>query len=144
MAFQSVKFGVPILVLLVLVNIAVLVLVMNGIGVKSNSKLLLQLDQKYVYFDQAVENDPTDFFDIWETLAAMVPSAPVDFMKFMISKDNREKNQKCQWFPRPSDLFIVNEHWQLLHLDFEAYLYSAHYDDRGQQSSVRIITMIDR
>ncbi len=88
-----------------------------------------------------------DFEDIWESLAATVPSVPpIEFMRAKVELDRRNFLKRCQRFPRPSDLFIANEHWQMLKTDkVEVYLHSTHLDFREEgATAVRMVAMIDK
>ncbi len=63
-------------------------------------------------------------------------------------------SNSCYQFPQPWDLLVPGRQWQLMrspsahgHVNnhMEAYLYSAHFDDRVKGSpAVRILSLIDR
>ncbi len=149
------KWSRLLLALLALANIAALVVflrVSSGGAGYEQSALLRRLDwagggAERVRRGGGSDDGAQDFEDVWESLAATVPSVPpVDFMRAKVELDRRNFLKRCQRFPRPSDLFIANEHWQMLKTDkVEVYLHSAHLDFREEgATAVRMVAMIDK
>ena len=154
-----------ILSILVLVNIVSLVVVFEK---RTSLNQIYELGSGYYYIsknatgDERQEDCPpvnwnnsassssgdedSGFSDIWEALSGTVPSAPVELMRDRGLLDPGAGVKKCGWFPQPWNLFIANEHWQMLKLpEFEVYLYSAHLDTReAGRPAVRLVTMINR
>ncbi len=152
MAFNWPTFGARGWALLLLINMVLTVLVWekgklsdvqqqsSSLGQRTAERSFVQTRRLGAGASDSAESHPS-FEDIWESLAATVPSAPVDFMKSRLLDESAEG---CVRVPRPAELSIANDHWQLLRLDFEVHLFSAHFDGRSTRKFVRLVTMIDR
>ncbi len=87
--------------------------------------------------------------ELWEGLAAALPSAPLDLMREVAArgKDSQDHLPACRRLPSPAGLAVANRHWQVLTFDFDVYIYSAHYDGRRRQeeegrAAVRILGLV--
>ncbi len=78
---------------------------------------------------------------LWANLNRTLPSAPVGLM--YAHKHLSAARPRCIRVPLPTDLLVVNNHWQFLKSgDENMYFYSAHFEDRAYRV-VRIVAVID-